>query len=212
MRPIPLFTCLLFAATVPAPAQEWEVGGGAGYGISRGVDISNASRTVRAGFRRGPTLGAYGAYNRGMFSGELHYDYKFSDLRVEGQGQSATLSGEVHSIHYDLLFHSREPKKLQPFVGIGAGIRYYRGTGRQTDSQVLGTFAVLTHTGEVEPLLAPVAGVKMKVSDRIVVRLDLRDFITPFPDQVITPYPRAGSQAHGWLHDFTPMVSIGVTF
>jgi hypothetical protein len=154
MRPIPLFMCMFLAATVPVAAQEWEVGAGAGYGVSRGADVTSPYGTVRAGFSRGVVLGAYGAQNWEHLSGELHYSYKFSDLKVEGHGLSATLDGAVHSVHYDFLLHPGE-RHLQPYVAMGAGIRYYCGTGLQRESQPLGIFAVLTHTSQVEPLFAP---------------------------------------------------------
>jgi hypothetical protein len=211
MKPIPLFMCMFLAAMVPVPAQQWEVGGGVGYGFSRGVDVTNINGAVRAGFNRGLMFDVYGAQNGKRLSGELRYAYKFSDLQVEGQGQKATFSGEVHSVHYDFLLHFSE-RKLQPYIAMGAGIRYFRGTGPQTAIQPLGTFAVLTHTNQVKPLLTPGVGIKAKLSERWTFRVDFRDYITPFPEQVITPYPLTQSEAHGWLHDFTPMVNIGITF
>jgi hypothetical protein len=232
MKPVSLISCILLAAAVPALAQEWEFGLGAGYGFSRDADIRSAAGTARAGFTRGAVLSAYGAQNGDWLSGELRYDFKFSDSHLSGLSQSTSLNGQVHSLHFDFLFHPRQ-RRVQPFVILGAGIRYYRATGTPVPIQPLGTIAALMRANQVEPLIAPGVGLKLKVGGRAVVRLELRDYITPFPRKVITPYSgtdaswrlkypppiltleptgRTGSDVSGWLHDFTPMVSIGVTF
>ena len=48
------------------------------------------------------------------------------------------------------------------------------------------------------------------MSDSVYLRLEIRDYITPFPKQVVAPAP--GAKLKGWLHDFVPMVGIGVRF
>jgi hypothetical protein len=42
------------------------------------------------------------------------------------------------------------------------------------------------------------------------VRLDFRDYITPFPKQVIAPARFA--TARGFLHMFTPLLGVGFAF
>jgi hypothetical protein len=210
MKPLSLVSCVFLAAVAPGFAQEWEIGGGVGYGLTRKVDITNPLGTVRAGFDDGLMWTVYGAQNHRIYSGELRYTYKFSDLKIDGLGQSASMTGEAHSIHYDFLLHPSE-RVVQPFIVMGAGIRYYRGTGPEVAGQPLAGFAFLSHTNQVKPLLTPGVGVKMKFGERFVLRLEARDYVTPFPEQVIVPLGNS-SNAGGWLHDFTPMVNVGVAF
>ena len=61
------------------------------------------------------------------------------------------------------------------------------------DTRALGTFG---------------GGVEYRVRPHWRVRLDLRDYATPFPASVIVP--AAGSNLSGWLHDF--VASAGITF
>jgi hypothetical protein len=42
------------------------------------------------------------------------------------------------------------------------------------------------------------------------VRIDVRDYATPVPTNLIAA--RRGATVHGWLHDFVPMVGIGFQF
>ncbi len=210
MKPLSLVSCVFLAAVAPGFAQEWEIGGGVGYGLTRKVDITNPLGTVKAGLDNGLMWTVYGAQNHRIYSGELRYTYQFSNITVKGMDQSASTGGDVQSIHYDFLLHPSE-RAVQPFVAMGAGIRYYRGTGPETLGQPIGGSAFLSRTNEVKPLLTPGVGVKVKFGERFVLRLEARDYITPFPEQVIIPLGNSSS-VHGWLHDFTPMVNIGVLF
>ncbi len=231
MKPISLFLCILVAVTAPALAQQWEVGFGAGYGVSTSADVTNAAGSVSAKFANGPLFAVYGGQNWARVSGEMHYSFKMSDLKLEGQGAKAQMSGEVHSAHFDFLFHPRE-RAVQPFVALGAGIRYYRGTGTEHASQPLSEFALLTRANEVKPLITPAVGIKAKIGKHALVRLEFRDYITPFPEKVIAPYSgdgsswtitdpappqigptgRTGASVKGWLHDFAPTASLAFTF
>ena len=46
--------------------------------------------------------------------------------------------------------------------------------------------------------------------DRWVLRLDFRDYATPFPTKLIAP-PKTAA-VHGWLQDFVPTVGVDWTF
>jgi hypothetical protein len=47
------------------------------------------------------------------------------------------------------------------------------------------------------------------VSRRVLVRLDFRDYATPFPDKLLaSPTARTG----GWMHDFVLMVGVSGLF
>jgi len=53
-------------------------------------------------------------------------------------------------------------------------------------------------------------GVKFKLASHLMLRLDLHDYITPFPKQVIAP--AVGAKAGGWLQDFVPMGGFAFVF
>jgi hypothetical protein len=48
--------------------------------------------------------------------------------------------------------------------------------------------------------------VKMKLGSHAWLRLDVHDYMSPFPKQVIAP--NFGANVEGWLHDIVPMVAI----
>jgi len=202
---------LLLAATV-AVAQEYELGVSGGLGYSRNATVTNASGSGKAGFKSGLAAGAVAGndlYER--LSGELHYLYRVSNLKVTGGGQQADFSGEAHLIHYDLLYHAADrDARVRPFLAGGGGIKVYRGTGGEHASQPASTFALLTRTQELKPLVSAGGGVKVALSESLHLRLEIRDYITPFPKEVVAPAP--GARIKGWLHDFVPTVGISVKF
>ena len=75
--------------------------------------------------------------------------------------------------------------------------------------QPLSNIALLTQAQDLTPLVSAGGGVKMQLSSRVQLRIEVHDYLTPFPKQVITP--NTGSKAGGWLQDFVPMVGISYT-
>ncbi len=201
---------LLTALGPACLAQNWEVGGVGGFAISRDQTVSSAGGTAKAGFKKAPVAGAIAGQDLYRYlSGEMRYTYRFGDLRVSGNGQEATFSAQTHAVHYDLLFHTApRGARVRPFVAGGGGIKFFRGTGKERAYQPLSNFALLTKTQEVEGLISVGAGVKATVSNRVLLRVEFRDYITQFPKEVIAPSP--GAKLSGWLHDLVPMV--GLTF
>jgi hypothetical protein len=53
-------------------------------------------------------------------------------------------------------------------------------------------------------------GVKFAVTSAIQLRLDVHDYLTPFPKSVIAP--AQGSKVGGWLSDFVAMAGLSFTF
>lgn len=193
-------------------AQKWEFGilGGAGFYSNGTVTAPSGSGDV--GFKSGAALGAFlgnNMYRR--VGGELRYEYRPGDLRVKSGGAEATFNGEAHLMHYDFLFHfASTDSSIRPFVSGGGGVKVYRGTGEATATQPLSRLALLTNTYETSGLASVGAGLKIAASRRIGVRLEVHDFITPFPKQVIAPAP--GAKIGGWLHDIAVMGGIVFTF
>ena len=59
-------------------------------------------------------------------------------------------------------------------------------------------------------MLSVGGGAKFKLSPHLALRTEVRDFVTPFPKELITPAP--GAKFGRLLHDFVPMVSVGYEF
>ena len=199
-------------AGLPAWGQKWEFGvlGGAGF-YSNGT-VTSPAGSGDVGFKSGLAAGAYlgnNMYNK--LGGELRYEYRPGDLKVSSGGTEATLKGEAHLIHYDFLFHfAGKDSSVRPFVSGGAGVKVYRGTGELRATQPLGRLALLTDTYETSGLGSVGAGVKIAATRRIGLRLEVHDFITPFPKQVIAAAP--GASISGILHDVSVMGGIAIIF
>jgi hypothetical protein len=193
-------------------AQEWEVGGVGGAGFMNGLTVANASATATTGFRSGAAFGVLVGHNLyPHLSGELRYTYQMSDLKLSGGGADVTFKGVAHVFHYDLLyFPASHRARLQPFVALGGGVKDYRGTGKEAAYQPLHNFALLTHTTDLRPLISAGGGFKYALNHRTFLRVEVRDYITPFPSKVIAPAP--GAKVPSWLQEFVPMFGIGFTF
>jgi hypothetical protein len=174
--------------------------------------VTSGSASGKAGFKYGLAAGAVAGHDMyERLSGEFHYLYRVSDLKVTGGGQEAEFNGESHIIHYDLVYHTAgRGERIRPFVAGGAGLKVYRGTGAERAYQPASAFALLTRTQELKPMVSAGGGVKAALTERLQLRVEIRDYITPFPKVVVAPAP--GARIKGWLHDFVPTVGISVRF
>ena len=144
-------------------------------------------------------------------SGEIRYDFLKNDLTLEGAGGKATFGADSHAIHYDMHFHFTEVgSKFRPFVLAGGGVKMFRGTGEERAFQALSQIAVLTKATELAGLVTFGVGVKMQLTDRVLLRLEFRDNLTRFPKKVIAP--NRGSGGDGWLNNFAPTAGVSVLF
>jgi hypothetical protein len=129
------------------------------------------------------------------------------DAQLKRGSSEAVFGAETHTVNYDFLWHTRPSEAtVRPFVAGGAGIKYYRGTGTE-GPQNLDQYALLTKAGDVTGVVSVGGGVKVKLGAHSWLRLDVHDYMSPFPKQVITP--NVGANVEGWLHDIVPMVAIG---
>lgn len=206
------FLMLLWLGWALACAQEWELGAHGGFGYSWNPSVTSSAGSGKAGLKYGPAAGVVAGHNMYQrLGGEMHYVYRSGNLKVTGAGQEAGFGGESHIVHYDLVYHATDrDARIRPFLAGGAGMRYYRGTGTEAAYQPAARFALLTKTQEIKGLVSVGGGVKVAMSDSVFLRLEVRDYITPFPREVIAPAP--GAKLKGWLHDFVPMVGVGVRF
>jgi opacity protein-like surface antigen len=195
-----------------AQERQWELGAAAGFGAMRNATISNPSGSAAAGmdnrFAASVVLGQ-DLYQR--LGGELRYTFRDDDLVLKSGGTKVNMDGESHLMQYDTLFYAvRKGSRIRPYAAAGAGIRWFSGTGNEYVNQPLGNFALLTKTDEVKPLISVGGGVKVRVTSHLDVRLDFRDYISPFPEKLFVAAP--GSKIRGWLNDFVPFAGVGWVF
>ncbi len=193
-------------------AQTYEVGAVGGFGFSRDATVTGPAGSGKAGLKNGVAAGGvlgFDDYRR--IGGEFHYLYRMNDLRVKGGGQQGTFDGESHLIHYEFLFYSAPRScKIRFFAAGGGGMRIYRGTGTERAYQPANRFAWLTKTRETQGMITAGGGVKVSLGGPWLLRIEARDYITPFPKDVITPAD--GAAIKGWLHDVVPTVGISYKF
>ncbi len=160
-----------------ASAQVLELG--ASGGVSR---LSNSTLSapdnakLDSGFRIGfrVTLNAHE-----YFGHEVGYGYNRTNLNIAG----ATYGMATHQGYYDLLAYARpEGSRIRPFVAAGG----------QFSNFVLPGTSVTSGSGTTKFGVNYGAGVKGRVSDRFLMRLDFRQYLSPKPDWFITA-------PQGWL-------------
>jgi hypothetical protein len=208
MTAAPLIASLAFCSAA-------EVGILGGYGIPVVSMTATAGGTsANAGFQSGAGVGALIGDDWGkskVLGGEVRYLFLVDDLKVSQGGTQATMSAHSHLFHYDLLFHARPPRSpIRPFVAVGGGARLIQATEAPQVYQPLSQYALLTNTTEAVPLISVGGGIKFRVSPRINLRAEVRDYISPSLSDVIAASP--GASLHGWIHEIVPMAALTYTF
>jgi hypothetical protein len=209
MRTLGRSILILTAAGAACFGQQWEVGGLAGGSFLNSVPVSGTTGTARAGFQSGAAFGGYLGYNSYKHvGGELRYGFMQSNLRLSSGPETATFSGVAHVVHYDVILRTSRDSKVQLFAALGGGLKVFRGTGQEHAFQALSKFGYLTQTQELKPMASVGGGLKWSISKKVFLRTEFRDYVTAFPKQIIAPAP--GMKYGRLLHDFVPMVGIGI--
>jgi hypothetical protein len=209
MKLVRLFAACFAAAVLPAAmAQTWEFGVGAGAGFYPPQQVSLGSNSVDAKLKTNVAVSTWVGQNMGnRWGGELRYSYQLGDAQLKQNSTEAVFGAETHTIDYSFLMYAKPSEStVRPFVSAGAGIKFYRGTGTETVVQPLSQYALLTQASDLTGVFSVGGGVKMKLGSHAWLRLDVHDYMSPFPKQLITP--NAGANVEGWLHDIVPMVAI----
>ena len=212
MKTLVVSILLLAAASVCCFAQQWEFGGLGGAGFLNNVNVSSPAGSATTGFQTGLAAGAFFGQNLyAHISGELHYEYFQSGLHIKSGGQEATFSGNAHALHYDVILHTnKKGSRTQLFVAVGGGMKIFRGTGTEEAYQPLYQYGDLTKPQQLKPRADVGAGVRFTLARNVYLRTEFRDFISPFPTQVIAPAP--GAKFGSILQDFVPMVALSYEF
>jgi hypothetical protein len=191
-------------------AQKWEFGGGAGGGFYTSKNITSPTGEASAKFATNVTASAWLGNNSPSFlGGELRYDWQRGAAELKSGGTSASFNAQSHAIHYDVVLHLVTPESpVRPFVSAGGGVKAYQGTGTEVAFQPLSKVGLLTKATDLRPMISVAGGLKMKIRPGVGLRIEVHDFMTPFPEKVITPALNA--KTGGWIHDF--VVSFGLSF
>lgn len=208
-------TILAVAAVCAAPAlraQPYEFTVLGGGNLTLNTTIENPAGNADAGFKKGWSAGV--AFGQNMYEhvgGEIRYTYQRHEMKLESGSARAQFGAESHAVHYDILIHSTgRESAVRPYVAIGGGVRQFRGTGEEVVFQPLSDIAVLTKTSQAKPMLSVGAGVKFSIGGSMKLRLDVHDYITSLPKDVIALAPN--SSASGWLNNIVPTIGISWTF
>jgi hypothetical protein len=189
-------------------AQQWEVGGGIGYGWYHNASIISPAGQATAGI--GNRLVATVVVTENLyqhFSGEVRYVYHGGPTLLASRGVETSVSGQSHSLTYDVVaqLNPREAW-FRPYVVGGIGAKFYDTNGRIFAQQPLARIGVLTTNSQWKPLVDFGGGVKFRLSQHVILRGDLRDYITPFPDRLFVP--AANGRRSGVLHQITPLFGV----
>jgi hypothetical protein len=210
MRIVYLLTAILIA--LPAFAQKYEFGVQGGISFYDKKTVTNQRGAADAGFKPGYAAGFTVGHNMYKYiGGEIRYTFLHNEMKLESGSTKATFGSQAHALHYDFLIHSRGLNApVRPYVAFGGGMKYYRGTGTEQPFQPLSNIAILTKTSDTKGLVSVGGGVKVKMTDKIWLRLDVHDYLTPFPKNIITP--ASGSSVGGWMNNIVGTGGITFTF
>jgi hypothetical protein len=206
-----LGVCLLACAGVVL-AQSGEIGFVGGGSFYVNPTLKGQSAEVKAGFANGFGGGVVVGHNTSNhLGGEIRYMFQQNDLEASSGSTKVTKSGRSHAVHYDLLIYATgKGSRVRPFIAVGGGVKQYSGTGAESASQPLSSVVILTTTNQWKPLITFGGGVKVAVSKHVGFRLEVLDYLTPFPTDVVTPVPPV--KHDGWLHNIVPMVGLNFLF
>ena len=206
-----LMSLAIAVATPAAFAQKWEVGFGAGGSFLTSETITSPAGNADATRNPAWVVSAWLDNNigSGLFGGELRYDHEMGDLKLSSGGTSTTFASQSNAVHYDFLvnFASSEAA-IRPFVAVGGGVKWYSGTGTEQVYQPLSNIAVFSDVRDLRAMASVGGGVKFNIAKSTMLRLEVHDYMTPFPGKLIAPV--SGSSVGGWLQDF--VVSAGISF
>jgi opacity protein-like surface antigen len=209
------FLSLMFLATAAATpaafAQKWEVGFGAGGSFLTSDTITNPAGNANATRNPGLALSAWldNSIGSGVFGGELRYDHEMGDLKLSSGGTSTTFASQSNAVHYDFLFNfASSEAAVRPYILAGGGVKWYSGTGTEQVYQPLSNIAVFSDVRDMRAMVSVGAGVKFNIAKSTLLRLELHDYLTPFPSTLVAPV--SGSSVSGWIQDL--VVSAGISF
>ena len=193
-------------------AQTWELGAGVGYGSYRNGTITSPGGTADAGVRnRYVVTGVVNQEMSDRIAGEVRYVFQAGENFLSSGSTQGQVLAQSHAVHYDILVHlAPRDHRIRPFVAGGIGAKFYETTGSTPVPQPLPRVASLTNQSQWRAVYVFGGGVRVRVKDHLILRADLRDYLTAFPVKLFSPVANATTQ--GLFHQITPMVGLGYSF
>lgn len=172
---------LLFALPAFPQVLEVAVGGGQSRLSNTGLGKLDAASTeqndysLKGGFRINFRL----TTNSGDFTGhEFGYAYNRTQLLQNSAGSSTATGMAIHQGFYNyLLYPIREGSKIRPFATGGVHFNNYVPPGASATSGGGNTKFGVNYGG----------GLKIRVSEKFLLRFDARQYINPKPFGLINP-------------------------
>jgi hypothetical protein len=201
---------ILFA--VAAFAQQYELGADIGYGLYRNGTIYSDSGTVQAGIRNRFAAGIIlGDEFSKYVSAEFNYLYHDGHPFLKAPGVNADIQGQSDALTAGLLFHFKTREhRWRPFLAGSAGAKEYVIAGPEPFPQPIPQIASLTTNDVWKVVFSPGGGVKFRLIPHLLLRAEVRDYLTTFPRQQIVPAPH--NTARGIFQQFTPLFGVSYTF
>ena len=192
----PVIVLLLLCAAGMASAQVLEFGASGGPSLLSNRTLAVDSPFGQVDLDHGFQLAFRMTLNTYRFMGhEVGYAYNRTNLLESGN----THGGATHQGFYDLLVYARpEGAKIRPFM---AG-------GGQFSNFIFPGGSVTSGGGQMKFGLNYGFGVKTRITDRWLVRVDFRQYATPKPD-----FAELGATTppQGWLKMNDISVGFGFT-
>jgi hypothetical protein len=202
----------LAIAAAAASAQSFEIGAAVGSGSYHNATVTAPSGQAQAGMGNAiapSVVVCDDMYNH--VSGEFRYLYQGGQPFVSLGGVKGAMAGKSHTFVYDTLLQVRgRERRIRPYVAIGAGVKGYVTPGPAPSPEPLPKVAALLGKSQWTLVGSVGGGVKVKVREHIVLRFDIRDYVTQFPKQQIAP--AAGATLSGLLQQITPMGGVSLVF
>ena len=193
MRPAPVIF-LLFAFLRVSSAQVGEISVSLGESLFKNNKLGFTDATTQYQLNDGFGFAARLTLNTKRFLGhEFGYAYSHPKLAITGGGSESGMG--VHTGFYDLLLYmSPEGTRIRPFVAGGGQFSTFVPPGASV-TYGQGTTKYGFNYG---------AGIKMRVSSMFAIRLDVRDYSTGKPFDLIN--------RSGWIHQVQVSGGVGIFF
>jgi opacity protein-like surface antigen len=200
----------VFAMT--ACGQTYELGGNIGYGIYHNGSIYSPAGTAQAGIRNRFAAGVdLGCEFSEYVSEQISYLYHDGHPFLEAPGVRTDIQGQSQALTLELLFHFKpRQNRFRPFVSGGAGAKDYVIAGPEPFPQPIPQIATLTTNDVWKVVFTLGGGVEYRLRPHVLLRAEIRNYITTFPRQQIVPAPH--NTARGVFVQFTPLFGVSYVF
>lgn len=204
--------CLGILFTAAAFGQPYEAGANIGYGLYNNGTIYSATGSVDAGIRNRFAAGVDLGYEFSNYvSAQFSYLYHDGHPFLQASGLNTDIQGQSHTLTLELLFHFKPRNhRLRPFVAGGAGAKDYVIAGPEPFPQPVPEIATLTTNDVWKVALTFGGGAQYLLRPHLLLRAELRDYVTTFPRTQIVPAPH--NTARGVFQQVTPLFGLSYTF